>query len=253
MQTLKVRSMILGEGREKLICPITAPSFEQAIDRAGKIACSRADAAEYRADLSEDAMNAEVLISNTCLLREKLGGKSLLFTYRTEGQAAPRLEYEYIYTLCESVIALGAADMIDIELSSPYAEKLAQKAKAAGIISVISQHNFSALPHEDEVRAFVAAARSIGGNIVKYAYKISSKAELLRFLSVTNELTESEGAGLICAVPLGEECAFGRLICGQFGSCMSFCALNGDKSAPGQADIELAASVAAALGSANNT
>lgn len=252
MQTLKVRSMVLGEGREKLICPITAPELENALACGDEIARSRADAAEYRADLSADAMNAEALINNTRLIREALRGKPLLFTYRTEGQDAPRLGREAVYELCKNIIT-GAADMIDIEFSSPYAEELAQRAKAAGIISVISQHNFSAMPQEDEIRAYVAKAHTLGGDIVKYAYKISSKAELLRFLTVTNELTASEGAGLICAVPIGEEYAFGRLICAQFGSCMSFCALNGDKSAPGQADIELAAAVADALGRANNT
>lgn len=253
MQTLKVRSMVLGEGREKLICPITAPELENALACGDKIARSRADAAEYRADLSADAMNAEALINNTRLIRETLRRKPLLFTYRTEGQDAPRLGHKAVYELCKNIITLGAADMIDIEFSSPYVKELAQRAKAAGIISVISQHSFSAMPQEDEIRAYVAKARAVGGDIVKYAYKISSKAELLRFLSVTNELTASEGAGLICAVPMGEEYAFGRLICAQFGSCMSFCALNGDKSAPGQADIELAAAVADALGRVNNT
>lgn len=253
MQTLKVRSMVLGTGREKLICPITARELKYALACGEKIARSRADAAEYRADLSADAMNAEALINNTRLMRETLREKPLLFTYRTEGQDAPRLGHKAVYDLCEKIIALGAADMIDIELSSPYAEELAQRAKAAGIISVISQHNFSAMPHEDEIRAYVAKAHAVGGDIVKYAYRISSKAELLRFLTVTNELTAGDGAKLICAVPMGEEYAFGRLICAQFGSCMSFCALNGELSAPGQADIELAAAVADALECANNT
>ena len=54
MKTLNVRGLTLGEGREKIICPIMEPKIDDALETMELVKKSRVDAIEYRGDWSED-------------------------------------------------------------------------------------------------------------------------------------------------------------------------------------------------------
>lgn len=240
MKTLKIRSMTLGEGREKLICPINAPKLADALECAAAIAHSHADAAEYRADMSLDAHDPIALMENLRRVRLALGDMPLMFTYRTDGAISPpALDAASRAALTEIVINDGAADMIDIEYSMPDAPRLISLARASGVASVLSRHDFGGMPEEDELFAFVAEARRIGADVTKYACMVHTKAELLRLLSFTERVTRDSDAGLVIAVPMGQVGTPGRLVGGLFGSCMSFCAFDAP-NAPGQVELERA-------------
>lgn len=240
MKTLKIRSMTLGEGREKLICPINAPKLADALECAATIAHSHADAAEYRADMSLDAHDPVVLMENLRRVRLALGDMPLMFTYRTDGAISPpALDVASRAALTESVINDGVSDMIDIEYSMPDAPRLISLARASGVASVLSRHDFGGMPEEDELFTFVAEARRLGANVTKYACMVHTKAELLRLLSFTERVTRDSDAGLVIAVPMGQVGTPGRLVGGLFGSCMSFCAFDAP-NAPGQVELERA-------------
>lgn len=237
MKTLKIRSMTLCRGQAKLICPITASGRAAAQQSAAEIARSVADAAEYRADMSEDALNEKALRENTMDIRRALGEKALMFTYRSEGCAKQALTAAQRRALMHAVLSDGVVDMLDIEHCLDGAQELIAHAREVGAASVYSRHDFDATPSESAICAFIDEARTRGADIAKYACTVRSPEELLRLLAATEKMTRGEDDIPVIAVPMGKAGSIGRIIGGCFGSCMSFCSL-GAASAPGQLTLD---------------
>lgn len=237
MKKLKIRSMILGEGREKLICPITEPDADAALEIARVLVSSYADAVELRADLSRDAGNIERLRALTRQMRDVLGDMPLMFTYRTEGaKTPPALDDDARRVLLEGIIKDGAADMVDIEHTLPSAAELIALARERGVVTVYSMHDFDTLPKNLALARFVGKARRLHADVAKIACATRSPDELIRLLKFTKLSLRFIGAPLIAAVPMDEQ-PTGRLMAGLYGSCMCFCSY-GEPCAPGQLELE---------------
>ena len=116
MKTLNVRGLTLGEGREKIICPIMEPKIDDALETMELVKKSRVDAIEYRGDWSEDVHDPAKMQDNVRRIRESLGEFPILFTFRSvnEGGHLDLPAEEYI-TLTKAMIDSGCLDLVDSE------------------------------------------------------------------------------------------------------------------------------------------
>ena len=91
---VRVRNVVLGQGRPKICIPIVARDREGLIQEAEEIKSLPADLVEWRADWYEEigqSRKAQMAVNEgLSLLREILGEKMpVIFTIRTRGREAP--------------------------------------------------------------------------------------------------------------------------------------------------------------------
>ncbi len=249
MKAINVRGVLLGEGRTKIICPVLEPTLEAALAAVERAKRQHADAVEYRADRSENVRDTDKLMHDLRGIRECLGERPLLFTFRSkpEGGCAELPQDEYI-ALTRAAIDSGCVDMIDIEhrVGDSSAAVLIARARARGVVSVYSYHNFNEMPDVDWLCEFIAHARSLGADIPKCAAMARSREELVRLLTATERMTRAADDTPVLTVAMGADGVLSRIAGEVFGSCMTFCTVNAP-CAPGQLDCERAYAAISAL------
>lgn len=198
-----------------------------------------ADVAEWRADCFCMGGGPEDFLPVLAALRKMLGAMPLLFTYRSareggHGSASDGLYHE----ICAAAAASGAVDLLDIELSrgEQLCSSLVAAARTASVRTVISRHDFSGTPPEDVLLKQFAKLRDAGADIPKLACMANTPLDVLALLSACARHAEASGPAI--GIPMGEMGRYGRVVCGMYGSCLTFAALDGAASAPGQLSPE---------------
>lgn len=238
MNVLDIRGLKLGEGRPKICIPITEATPEAILAEGADIAQLRgrgADLCEWRLDWFEDVFQDSALQQTGRALAAVLQGMPLLCTFRTQSEGGHRACSPEEYTdLVIRLCRMGFADLIDIELFTGEfpVRQMQQSAKACGIATVFSNHDFLATPPQAEITARLAQMEALGADLCKIAVMPQRPEDVLTLLAATLERRAAAQCPLITMAmgPLG---VISRL-CGELtGSCMSFGALN-RVSAPGQ-------------------
>lgn len=249
MKTINVRGVLLGTGRTKIICPVVDPTIEAALASVEQAKRLHVDAIEYRADWSANAHNMEKLMDDLRLMRAALGDLPLLYTFRSvpEGGQSELTKNEYT-ALVRAAISTGCVDMIDIEhnIGDAVAEELTAYARAAGVISVLSVHNFKETPGAEWICDYIGHARRLGADIPKCAVMAHSMDDLITLLAATGRMTRGADDTPVLTVAMGRDGVLSRIAGEFFGSCMTFCTA-GASSAPGQIDCERAYAAIQAL------
>ena len=249
MKTINMRGVTFGEGRMKIICPVAAPTVDAALETIELAKRLHVDAVEYRADRSVNAHDTDKLMCDLRRVRDCLGNRPLMFTFRSvpEGGHAELLQNDYI-ALVRAAISSGCADMIDIEhrIADAAAKELIDHARASGVISIYSYHNFNETPDAGCLCDFIAHARRLGADIPKCAVMARDRGDLLTLLAATERMTRGEDDTPVLTVAMGTDGVLSRLAGEFFGSCMTFCTVNAS-SAPGQIDCERAYAAVSAL------
>ena len=113
---MKIRDVVIGEGRLKTIVPITGTTADEAIAQARTIGTSaQTDVAEFRVDFLDIALDAVKLTALGPKIAEQLHGKPLIVTFRTKAEGGSKAiadpDYEMLYeTMLKARFAdLGAA------------------------------------------------------------------------------------------------------------------------------------------------
>ncbi|SDI48446.1 type I 3-dehydroquinate dehydratase [Natribacillus halophilus] len=197
---------------------------------------------EWRVDYFEKIKNIKTVTKMAKDINRKTK-RPLLFTRRSEaegGQATPLAEKEVV-NLYEAVIKNKAVQGIDIELSQREKDirHLQGQAQEKGIDVVLSYHNFMETPPSEVLKEKINNAVDLGADVAKIAVMPQSKADVLKLLQVTEEMSREIPLPLI-SMAMGGDGMISRLAGGIFGSALTF-ASGSQSSAPGQlplADVE---------------
>ncbi len=252
-----VRNVAIGAGRPKICIPLTGRSEEEILAEASAPEVSLADLVEWRVDhydriedpgaagcndRAAEQRTAEMIAGVLHVLRqlrEILGDRPLLFTFRTqaEGGMAPITAeaYEQLLT-CAS--ESGLVDLVDLELSAgeDRCRRLLDKLHAAGVPVVMSNHDFEGTPEGDEILRRLRQMQALGADILKIAVMPRSDADVLTLLSATLQMRDSGTRQPLITMAMAERGVISRVAGGFYGSAVTFGAA-GRASAPGQMEV----------------
>ncbi len=132
--------------------------------------------------------------------------------------------------LALAIRLLPLAAAVDWEVAQlEHAQELVRAAKTAGVTVIASNHDFEKTPSIETLRQREAQARSLGADIVKFAYRLNSAEDMMTGV----ELLRSAG-GPIAVMGMGALGAVSRLLYVQHGSCLIYGYLGDTPTAPGQ-------------------
>ena len=113
IKPVRIRDLVLGPGRPGICIPIVGESEKEIVDQAIRIRSYPCDLAEFRADWYEGVFDHDRHARLLCDLREALGERPLLYTFRTQAEGGKRdISYDSYRKLLLSVSRSQMADMI---------------------------------------------------------------------------------------------------------------------------------------------
>ena len=240
MFPVEIRSVKIGEGIPKVCAPIVGRSKDDILAQAELISRLPLEIVEWRADHFE-------LVNNICEvqdvlneLREILGNKIILFTYRTKEEGGNGEFYSDEYrSLNLSILDLDVVDMIDIEAFNDKYDKneIINKAKKQGIKLIFSYHNFETTPPKEELISRMCQMQEMQADIVKIAVMPESEEDVSTLMYATREMFLKYAKCPLVTISMGKLGVVSRMCGESFGSAISFGNV-GQPSAPGQIDAE---------------
>ena len=247
--SVTIRGCCIGEGKPKVILPIVERTEAAILQKAAAFSTLSADCVEWRADWFEAVQDPAALTRCLHGLREALGEKLLLVTFRTKAEGGEKpLTPEQYDAFCAAVCASGCADLLDIEFF-PAGERLPgliAQAHAAGVAVVCSSHDFHKTPPRAELVDRMVRMQRAGADLPKLAVMPTCRADVLELLAATAEMADHHPETPVITMSMGALGAVSRL-CGEaLGSAMTF-ANPGTASAPGQVPLDVVNAVLESL------
>jgi 3-dehydroquinate dehydratase-1 len=246
MRTVKVRNVVIGEGRVKTIVPITGGSADEAIAQARVIGASAdTDAVEFRVDFLDVALDAGKLAALGRRVAAQLKGKPLIVTFRTRAEGGNKAIADADYgALYETLLKAKFADLIDVEMfrSEAVVRHLVAAAHAASVFVIMSSHDFSGTPPAAELVTRLRRQQELGADVLKLAMMPRDPADVLELLRATWEMANHYAERPMMTMSMGGTGVVSRLAGEIFGSAMCF-GMIGRASAPGQVEVDRLAGV----------
>jgi 3-dehydroquinate dehydratase-1 len=237
------RNLILGEGRPKICVPVCAGSLPEALEAADHIAASVADLMEWRLDALSSLPDVSQWEDWMKTVRQHLGEKALLVTYRTraEGGMATWDEkdlLDWYPCLYEEILKTGEADFIDIQyrLEEAVVRSLIKEARDHHVWTILSGHDFQKTPSGEEILEEYERMADLGGDVLKLAVMPVNQADVITMKEAARQAYASQERPII-AISMGELGVDSRIHCQEWGSVLTFGTL-GQASAPGQIPVE---------------
>lgn len=238
MNTVRIRNIEIGSGMPKICVPILGTTKEEILAEAKGFHSIPADIAEWRADWFDGVSDFEQVLDILKELREILADIPLLMTFRTAKEGGEKeISIENYISLNLAAAQSGYVDLIDTELFSgdEVVKTIIGGAHAAGVKVIVSSHDFSSTPEQEEIVCRLRKMQEIGADIPKIAVMPQNKKDVLTLLSATEEMTSKYADRPIITMSMSKTGAISRL-CGEvFGSALTFGAAK-KASAPGQMD-----------------
>ncbi len=236
MNTVKVRNVVIGEGTPKIIVPIVGKTEEEILSAAASFAGVRYDIVEWRVDWFDEIFNEIRTKDVMKKLRDALGDKPILFTFRTSKEGGEKAIDPDKYVELNSMAAeTGLIDLVDVEAftGDEYVKAIIEAAHRNNVKVVASNHDFHKTPDKDDIVGRLKKMQELGADIPKIAVMPQNKADVLTLLSATREMSEEYADRPIITMSMAGTGLISRL-CGEvFGSAATFGAV-GKVSAPGQ-------------------
>lgn len=245
MDVIEIKGMRIGEGVPKTIVSLMGADEATPLEQARKGIEAGADCFEYRADFAADPHDAVEMVRIARVLAGALPDNPLLFTFRSESQGGrTTLDADEYVALCRAVIEDGAVDAIDVEswIGDDAVRELCMAAHDAGVAAVVSFHDFECTPPADEMVQMLERFSELGADIPKIAVMAKSARDALDLLDATERVRSAGTTGPLLTMAMGAQGSITRLAGEQFGSALTFCALE-HASAPGQVDVAQARSI----------
>lgn len=238
-RTFELGTGIFGAGQPKICVPVVAESRTGILKKAEEIALLPVDVVEWRADFYEDVFRTDEVLMTLRKLKDILGRKALLFTFRTSGEGGNRsAEKEAYYRLNQEAAASGCADLVDVEtfLDIKRTEKEIQKIHLAGSRVIASNHDFEKTPPAEELVRRLSFMEELGADAAKLAVMPKNRQDVLQLLQATVTADEALSVPVV-TMSMGKLGIISRLSGALTGSAMTFAAV-GETSAPGQIPAE---------------
>ena len=234
MEKVKVENVMIGEGRPKIIVPITGQTQEHILLEAHQARKSTCDIVEWRIDHFEGVKQQGLVATLSHQVKDLLQ-KPLLITFRTKAEGgATELAVEEYYILYRDILLNGSADLIDLEVNLPDYIVLGLKniAYLNNVQVIMSEHHFEKTPKKNQIIQSLHAMANKGANIAKIATMPQDAEDVLTLLSASVKLKTELDIPVIC-IAMGELGQVSRFTGELFGSAATFASLESD-SAPGQ-------------------
>ncbi len=232
-----------------LICvPIVAANATDALRQAELVLIHdpRPDLVELRADHLGD-LDLEEMVALLADMAAVLGKHlPLLFTNRraAEGGAGLYPETERIASM-HAAITSGHIALIDCEFAIETATRtsITTAAHAHGVGVIISAHDFTATPPDEQLDSWLAELMAAGGDVAKLAVMARTPDDALRLLAATARARDTgkwavASGGHLITLAMGSAGMMTRLAGPAYGSMLSYATIAAS-SAPGQLPIEL--------------
>lgn len=239
MKSVKVRDIVIGDGRPKICVPIVGPGREDILREAEHIRSLEPDVVEFRADCCDAAPDYDALKEILTEVREILGNHPVLFTLRSpdEGGKKEISDDEYL-DLNIRVIKSGITDMVDAEFfkGPELTDRIVETARAAGVKVIISSHDFGSTPGRETIIERLKSMQGAGADIIKIAVMPESSDDVETLMDAAKEMYNKYAEVPIVAISMGDQGIISRTDCERFGGAMTFASAF-RASAPGQIDI----------------
>ena len=239
MNPVIVRNVKIGEGIPKICVPIVGRTRNEIIDEAKEILALPADLVEWRADWFENVFDFEQVESVLNSLREILGKKPVLFTFRTAKEGGERTIEDITYIALNKVAAeSGKVDLLDVELfaGDTVVDEVLNIAHQNHVKVIASNHDFEKTPSKEEMISRLQKMEEMGADILKIAVMPKSSKDVLTLLSTTEEMHELTEKPVV-TMSMSDIGVVSRVSGELFGSAITFGAA-GKASAPGQIPAE---------------
>lgn len=241
MRTFKIRNITIGEGIPKICVPLVGQTQEEILNGARLLTGVRADLVEWRADWYEDIFSVGKVLEIAVELREILGERPILFTFRTKQEGGEKeISMERYAELLQDIATTGLVDMVDIEaLRCPVevVQEMIAVIHGANVIVVGSNHDFEKTGSKDEIVAKLRRLQEIGVDIPKLAVMPNSRFDTLVLMEATLEMKESYADRPLITMSMARDGIISRVSGEIFGSDITFGSV-GKGSAPGQLPSE---------------
>ena len=147
--------------------------------------------------------------------------------HESEGGLRPMAAAERI-GIARALLPLAAALDWEIARLEEAAELLAE-ARAAGVVTIASAHDFEKTPTLESLQEKEQRARSLGADVAKFAFRLHSAEDMM----VGVELLR-RASGTTTVMGMGDLGAVSRLLYAQHGACLVYGYLGDTPTAPGQ-------------------
>ncbi len=240
IKSVRVRNIAIGEGIPKICAPIVSNNRESIILEAMQMKESSADIVEWRVDFFDNVEDTKCITEVLLRLREILGEKPILFTFRTanEGGNMP-LDRENYKQINDAAIESGLVDIVDVEvfMGDDVATQIVEKAHKNQVKVIGSNHDFNKTPEKQEIIHRLRHMQSLNVDIPKIAVMPNSKVDVLELLAATSEMVDNYADRPIITMSMGKLGLISRLSGEIFGSAITFGAVS-KISAPGQMKVD---------------
>src|SRR5699024_10354167 len=181
----------LKENIPHICTPLTGKTAVELLEQLENILVKKPDMIEWRADFFELLHDFEDVVDFIEQVKDKTA-IPLLFTIRSihEGGEVITLTEADKVALISHVCAQTAFEFVDYETSNErkYVEQIREAAHKNEKELILSYHNFTETPDNDELLERAQLAEEIGANVVKLAVMPKSKEDVFRLLDVTRTL-----------------------------------------------------------------
>ena len=243
---VKIRDVVIGEGRVKAIVPITGATADEAIAQARTIGASpHTNVVEFRVDFLDIALDAGKLAALGPKVASQLNGKPLIVTFRTKPEGGNRTIGDADYgAMYETLLKAQFADLIDVEMFRQEAvvRRVVAAAHKVGAFIVMSSHDFAGTPPAAELVARLRRQQELGADVLKLAVMPRDPGDVLELLRATWEMASRYAERPMMTMAMGGTGVVSRLAGEIFGSAMCF-GMIGRASAPGQIEVDRLADV----------
>ncbi|MDD3402088.1 MAG: type I 3-dehydroquinate dehydratase [Hespellia sp.] len=239
MNVLKIRNVVLGEGRPKICVPIVGVTKEDIITEAKTFDSIPVDVVEWRVDWFEGVFEFDKVEAVLKELRAALGEIPILFTFRTSKEGGEKaIEAKAYAELNIAAAKTGYVDLVDVEAftGDEIVKEIIEAAHAVGVKVVASNHDFDKTPEKDDIVGRLRKMQDLGADVPKIAVMPQSKKDVLVLLSATEEMATEYADRPIITMSMAGTGVISRLAGEAFGSALTFGAA-AKASAPGQIGV----------------
>lgn len=188
-----------------------------------------ADVLEFRLDLADDGGQ----------LTGYDGELPVLVTNRVDWEGGEAPDTPARLDALEAAMQHDAVVAVDLELAAlenGEAARVREAAREAGVVVVVSTHDFDGTPDRDQLRSLLQDA-CVAGDVGKLAVTAHSRADVLRLLEVTHAL-DSDGY-TVATMAMGAAGRHSRAVAPLYGSRIGYAPVDpAEATAPGQYELE---------------
>ena len=235
---VEVRGVSIGTGIPKICVPIVGRTRDEVYSAAKDLLTVPCDIVEWRVDWYEDVHVFSKVRETLEALREILGEKPILFTFRSKaegGEGEPeRANYGMLIT---EAAHTGLVDLVDVEIfaGDEVVNKIIRSVHQTNVKVIASNHDFEKTPEPKELIRRMKKMQEMGADILKIAVMPNSRKDVLTLLFATEEMTGRYAKAPVITMSMGSMGQISRLCGESFGSAMTF-GTAGRASAQGQMD-----------------